>query len=462
LTHYLDPRLVSQQVSLLKDDLHLWINQLGVGLDDFARISCEDAQIYGVKPLCEQECDYTLDQCMRDAIWLGLIRIQQMLERTLNVTLGPRYVYETKTLDLFRPTGKYLTDFAYVEKIGYKEDIVYLSSGSSVAISPYLDSGVTVESNVGGYCVAKLPISHVKNPTRTTLRDMEGHVYGYQENLWNYPRKDGDFWLIPLDNSLVPNACEAKDDLSIQSCDYMIAEITYPTGQITDIKQLVAVHPGSKMIIPYARDPEVYMDGMTQKVRLWFHPWVLSHPDFSDGVTDLRAGEFYKLYDTINLAKRVETAAAATIYYKNVLDPDDDYAYTGSASIRLHEEGAFELYDFTDPVIPEDMNCNVSLLPYRFGYWYKTNPYIEGFNAQPIEQLRKAVVHRVAAELPLTQCGCKIEEGFILNQMREYSVTRINNVTDIETQVQQYGKKEGQLVYNKTLEEIRYNRLVML
>lgn len=413
-----------------EEDLMWFLNFLPVKLIDFAVLSNLEARAYGVKTYCDtcrddSDCPERqwLNQCARDHVWDILVSVQQNLMALKRVTLGPTYHTETA---LWYPGKMLQTKFPYIESINVQPVFTELDV---VSVSPFIATSLTTNATAN-FVEAKVPLDVVHNPVDVVMREesMQFNATAWHmriplDSQWGYPFKNATDWTYAMQKDV-----NLASDLNAQDCNYVFVDIDPVADQV--ISDIVFMHPEQDQLIPQVLPPQTIV--ATNKWRYWFYYWTLKRPEFADDKVDLTLEkEFDKFYDELRYGIIEEETAPATI----LLKPTDccttsfedverlamGNIYEGEQGV-VYFESARENTD-TDPVTYERLCYDCSGLcdghPYKIRFSYKTNPYHYGMYIAGIEQMRRAIVAKVAANLPLETCNCSLIEGSYIDRMRE-------------------------------------------
>jgi hypothetical protein len=415
------------------------INDMAVSLEMFSDIACLDGQAYGVSKACE-DCGITMNWCLRRHMVRALVAAQSAAERAVGYNLTPRYHQQVISWD---GRSRIRTTWPGVEVVSVQLEYTDLAGGP-YAISPYIESEINISED-DGICIATADGTLVKNPNKVLVRN-ENHRLYPQFAAPGYPKKEDGNWLIALDEMLTPCNCEL--DFSVQHCEYMILEIANPAGCAEGT--VVPVYPDSNQVIPQALPSQDIGGGMT---RYWFNPWVLLDAAFAEEGADLLRAEFYKLLQEIEFKCVSEVELPPSVVFQVPDCPATSWE-TSTEGITLH------IVDSRLGIIHvehEDLRCGMChavlntcgcKYPLSLSIGYKTNPELVGVSAE-ISTLKEAIAYLAAAELPMENCDCKIDKGFIAKAQTPYTEIRINPMTGENIANLKHGNLYGQLVYDE-------------
>lgn len=438
------------------------VNAMAIDYLQFAIYSHYYHRLFGVKTDSEEGTDGTVDRftvnnCLREAVWTTLYAVQSQTEAILGYNLSPRYHTETV------PVGasyRVKTRYPGLESVDVVPQITVISDEdvTEVPISPFVQEDVPVSlvGNVGTVTISK---DVIFNPSDAIIRSADDGGAISVSNSGGYPRRDvnGD-WVVLLNSH--EHALTNGELVNIQSRRFMFVDVDPIVTEVGETAH--PVFSGTVQKIPLARPVERTSEN---KDRYWFYAYTLVDPAFFLEMVDLVKGDFYKLVQTVDFRKFYEATSPALA--KRVTPTDcnscDDTEWRLDTRIIDAEKGIVEfdpvgVYRLVDGVrtyIPKKYVdvpfSNVQKVFVTFSY--KTNPiYLPQRAQQDIPLIRRAIMHRVAAELPVTDCGCTTT-GFIGEQQKAYqTATQLSNgaiISDLK-----YGSLHGQAVYAEMMRSV--------
>lgn len=430
-------------------EVYMAANQLPVDYFRFAEAAGYDGRIFGVRnhPDMDPEDEHTfiVNACLRSAIWRTLFDVTQQTEKLVGYNLSPRYHMEP--LQVPR-SGRWQLHWPGVEAVNVRPLISAVLRTGTLSQFVQVDAPVTVDSP---HIYIDVSRDVVQNPRDALLRSSlnDGIIPTISGS--GYPKRIGDNWRLYVNRS-VYTFDTVNEHVNVQHSKYMTVEIE----AIEDV-ELTPVYPGTTQKIPLARPTEVLDDGF---LRYWFYNYTLVDPAFYDEpVIDLLHNEFYKLHQTVEFRAFTETSAEVRI----VSDEETPRAWKGewvSIDSRL---GLVELNVLGEWVVNpntqvEELKTTCACIPFCSGVrytafvHYKTSPeYLPERARRDISALHRAILHRGAADLPMTDCGCEAESGFIAKQRETYSTSMItpNGLQLLKTK---YGDLHGHAVYAEILD----------
>lgn len=447
MSDYFNSYAVNQNII---GDSKLAVNQLPVSLLDFALISGMRNRVYGVRVFGDEECgDATccLNDVARQSIWRILFNVQQNLMARKRITAGIAYFQETKLIDSL--TSVIRTSFGAVEKVDVKQEFVFVAN---LMLSPYIVEDVVLQTGTNGV-EAVFSSTIVDNPNRVILRDpqtLEQYSWDRSYSLAHYPARDGYEWVM-----LCPQHIQVDDQLSLQHYDYMIAELDVVSG--ISIDDLVVLHPSTYQILPFAKPPEEVISDGVMKWRFWFYSWTLTKPEFDNDPPDLVAGEFHKLYATLELFRKTEVEAvpyAKVQSYENCTNEMEIKTVNGSCEIIDSFAGMVKFTEIANDTIGKRYNLH---------YYYKVNPLsVENIFMHSTEELKRAIVAKTAATIDLESCGCLLpQEGnplsnYITKMQQTYTKEYISPITGAVAVNYLYGNKHGDLLFAEMMKSLTF------
>ncbi len=462
MTDFCDTYSINHRLS--NSTFELAVNKLPVNLLDFALISGMRHRVYGARILPDEVCEAgCLNQLARQELWRILFNIQQMLISQKHFIAGTAYIHESKFID--HATRSFHTKFPSLESVNVIEQLTFLVN---LHISPYIIHDVEVVLDATStFWEAHFNKTLAQNPKEVMLRDFDTDEQFDWQEVSQYPDSNAYDWIMPIGNAMTTSntdyAAGGSKQAALQHYELMMAEI--PTISGTSLDDIVALHPNSNQILPFAKPPEeVIVDGEI-KWRFWFYSWMMGRPEHSGETLDLVAGEFYKLYDTIELFVRSEVTQNGLIHYRKIKDnclagfPEYTYASQATPFTLLDPESGAVTYDS----IADD----ISYVPhqrYRSEVYYKINPFQDTLLfSNAIEESRRAIAAKTAATINLESCGCKPKiftnpgEGldFIAEMQKDYTIENISALTGSVAVNYRYGHRHGDFIFAEMMDRIQ-------
>jgi hypothetical protein len=466
-------------------------NKMAVQPSYFADVSCEGDAILGLTSHCTISCQspsqthrYQADPfnlCARNGLWSHLYRVQQELEAMVGWTLSSRYIVE----EIPVKSGRQIqTQFGGVASVNYEELVSDIAGYGTVAYSVFLAQNLApVLSGVDWY--VDVNVNLLDNPGKLMLRvedalgDPTNGLSVIEEDWKHKPQRvtvgPDTFWRIWIPDAAA-DAGVAR--FSAIHCEQSYFDAPDPSAVTCD-GTIAPVHVGTSQRIPIIRTETLALG----VVRYWVRTAHMINPAFDDGYTDISSGEFYKLVTEVDFLCFGEVNQLAVItkripmkpddvgvsYFENVLDCDGVPCTTtevyACATIIDGKRGivALEEVDVTldaqtglptrDPVTGDVIftrrtsQCCYEGEAISVRLAYRTDPNLTGLNlSNAIETLRRAIACRVAAEVPLEECGCVVEAGFFF-EMRQVMDTTIYTPTGSTIVSLRYGRKQGQMIF---------------
>lgn len=430
-----DPSLTQSEV----DDI---INALAVNVYDFSNIACLEGRVYGVTTKC-QNCNLEINYCLRNEIARKLYASQQLTERRLGYDISPQYHHAQIP---FGYTGKIRLPHRNVIAVNVEQAHAVISGYESVTVNPYIQENITIQAD-GAYCIAVFSASLVDNPAKAIIRDENGRLYEQQE-VATYPRRVAGNWQVPIMGLSAP--CDNGLEFNVQHCELIRVTMAKPTCT----GRTLPVYPDSHQVIPTFK---VEDDGVN--LTLWFHVWALARPEFMDDGIDFSRGDFYKLYDAIDIMCFTDVTKNATV---TVVESENcEWVFGTStavpnATILDGESGIVyvdaSLLTCSSCANPFSHFCGQEL-PLYLNIWYKTSPTVMTKPFQFVA-IRDAIAYYTAAELPVTACTCTITEGFIFQAQTSFVGEEINPFNGATIQRLDYRKIYGRLRYEELMSKV--------
>lgn len=465
MSDYFDAYNVNRNFNL--PNLSLRINELPVNLLDFALISCMRHRVYGAKifgsTTCEEAC--CLNDCARGQIWRLLFGVQQHVMAKRRITASPAYITEDVSID--DRAMSFMTKLGWIESVDVTESFQFLETAF---ISPFIINEVDVIQNPStSVYEAYLDRTIALNPLATMLHSVADLYDGVSYELfpWNSdqvrPSEDGFYWVMECPDTVGALVADPDRSAALQDYELMYTEIDEPSsGEIEDV---VALHPRSNQILPFAKEPERVLSQGTWRWRFWFYSWTMAKPEFNNEILDLTTSEFYKLYHDIELYLRVETTTPATVYIDpdlyevptTGLEPMTDSTELALCRIKNAEHG---LIQFREVELEEDGTykyiCSAAAgWRYKVGVNYKINPEAGMFNIST-EEMRRAIVAKAAAGITLESCFCDCHSNDYISEMQtSFTDEKINPFTGSVAVNTKYGHRLGDLMFAEMLNELK-------
>lgn len=459
MSDYFDGYNVNRHFSL--PGISLGINVLPVNLLDFALISCMRQRVYGAKifgsTTCEDAC--CLNDCVREQIWRHLFGVQQHVMAKRRITAAPAYITEDISID--DRAMSLMTKLGFIESVDVTETLQFLEVA---LISPFVINDVEIIQNpTTNVWEAYIDRTLAPNPFTTMLRDSDT----YEQFPWNsdvvLPSEDGFNWVMECPSGISALAGDSDRSAALQDYELMYAEIDEPSG--VSIGDVVALHPRSSQILPFAREPERVVSEGIWRWRFWFYSWTMGKPEFSGEILDLTGAEFHKLYHDIELFQKVETETPATVYIDpdiyevcaSGLEPMEDSTELALCRIKNAENG---LLQFREVEAEDSGGYKYLTSPapgwrYKIGVNYKINPEIGMFDIST-EEVRRAIVAKAAAALTLESCFCDCNSNSYISEMQvSFNEEKINPFTGSVAINTKYGHRLGDLIFAEMLNELK-------
>lgn len=437
---------------LTPDQMYAEINAMAVDLDYFATVSCLYERAFGMRTFFERpDCDTVdLNHCARRNLWTLLYSISQELELQLRWNLGPRYHEEEH---LWVPGRRIALNYGGVEEVNVQLRAEPIPGLTSAPLDPYILRDVKQRDRVS-YTELLIPASDVRNPRHIQFRKDGSDEMLPVQTRNDYPRRevvDGEaHWVFALSKVLDPG-----DKVNVLHYELSFVDVVIPAGYEDTA---FPVYKGTTQRIPLEKKEAL----ATGETRFWIRLRNLIDPAFEDEVVDLNQNDLYKLVPEVEFRAFLEVDRRADIYAmpndKELLDdPGKVVIYPAIARIISSETGTIEITEVSadgkgiGPCSAATSAENRNT-PYRVRVYYKTSPYIFGSQyANAIEELRRAVAMRAAAELPMSQCGCEESPSFISDQQKVIDDVRINPFSGETVIKSRYGNRAGQQAFASTL-----------
>lgn len=289
-----------------------------------------------------------------------------------------------------------------------------------------------------------------ENPADVQMRNGNtGNTYTPLK-LAGYPKRVGNNWEIPIDTKL--SGFDPGAPVHLQHRKHLILDVDPPVSPPAGAT-LHPVYPGTNQIIAQAKSPQVLGNG---KTRYTFFIYALVHPAFRFETVDLVKGEFYKLYPEISIKALSENAQQAQIVW---VKGGTEKTVDVTLKPVLGQDGVFHVV-LDDEVVCDpcsiwaDLGCCEQDTPetIKLRFWYKTSPArLDEIYQRQIPAVRQAICHRVAAELPIMDCGCKVTAGFIFENQRRYDRITMKPYQGFEMRSSEFTDLFGRLRYETML-----------
>lgn len=446
------------------EDIDTIVNTMPVDYTDFSAFTHYGGRMYGVLSGDDDFGDFgdfVVNACLREAVWRVLNTVQNDVEDRIGYNISPRYHRKVFEGDV---TKTFLLDWPGLAIVDVKPEWFDIPSLSSVTVSPYLleDLEPTLNGTINEY-VLTLDSSVVKNPNDVILRNQTTNgIYHIKTAQRGYPRRNvGGDWEVVIDRGL--SGYSVGDKITVQSKKFVYVDVTQPT--LTG--EMFPVYLNSNQIIRQAKPRESLGSDV---YRYWFFLWELVDENFYYETVSLLNNEFYKLYQTISFKEFRESESKAILYENCICDLENvccctcdskkwqlttkilNHAYS---SVCFNVDG--ELVQNSETLLDELFTTHrfvrSSGETYKIVLDYKTSPdQLAAKWVTNIPDLKRAITHRTAAELPLSDCGCKVKVGFIYEQQQSYGSVQFNPLTGDKISSFKYGDLHGQRVYAEVLD----------
>lgn len=446
----------------------LWsiVNTMAIDYLQFAIQTHYYARLFGVLNSADEGGDYgdfVANQCLREAIWSTLFQVQEHTENAVGYNLSPRF--HKATISVTSLDKRWQTNWPGISKVDVVEEWTVLDDYTDVEISPYILTGLTTTID-NGQTVVALDTSVVDNPHNIILRlsSDNSQLQVMPSGTAGFPKRSGTNWLVAINTNATPVAGE----ISVQHKNYVFVDVTPPTTEDCS-GEFVPVYENTNQRIPLAKATETLPGG---DKRFWFYIYTLVNPAFYTDTVDLQNGEFYKLHQTIQFKCYREAPQKARLIQRpmnsDCRNNCEEKTFQISTYIVNRERGLVRFECDGELVIEDDEevlyeNRKVIFSPYCeyfLTYYYKTHPDELYTSAKKdIPKLFRAVVHKVAADLPVKDCGCNmvvrheergVQVGFIAEQQKTYS-TVVNTPSGGQIVHYKYGELHGHRVYQDLL-----------
>lgn len=393
---------------------------------------------------------FVLNSCVRWQYPRLADGIIAALEADIGYALTDRYV--TEEIDFPTPSFKFQTLLRGVAAMNVTQ--VWHDVLLDVPVSPFMQLDVDVVEMSPGTYAARVDDRLFTNPNDVFLRGNDYRVWPWFSDSTSplSRNKISHYWQLPINSRVRDYA--PSDVINAQHKKYVIVDI--PAQEIPVGGEIFPVYAGTEQKIGQAKEMEIIDDGDTW--RFTFYIYTLVHHDFVAETTDLIAGEFWKLYSTIDFKYVIDTEVLPQIV---VTRGSEIETFEPTLTIVDRELGIFHLnYDTCWP----QWNCLCQDWPrtVRLRYNYKISPnYVKPKMQAQIGRLLEAAASRIAAELPTFNCNCAVDYGFIAKNQTVYTDTYLSLQTETVVDKVRYGRLHGQLFYAEVLNEsAKYARFV--
>lgn len=449
---------------LSEDQAYEVLNTMAVDFLEFSEKSSLYARMYGVLTGAEEGNeelkDLVANSCLRTSLMDLLYEVQTDAEMRAGYPLADRFHEEFFAVIVNR---KMQTTYPGIEEFNVERVWYPLDGYDEQAVTFNVITDAVIELDSGVHYV-QMPVDVVGDPLSTYSRlRSDGGAFTYAatpivERVSGTP----DHWKVPIDTS---KKTYTSGEVDVQDRSYVYVDITTPTLEVG--QNLEPVYPGSNQIIPQAKPMETPSVGVS---RYWFHPYSLVLSQFDQRTVNLRIPETYKLYPKIEFRywvsedfflELVVTQGDTVTTYQ--FDPSADPQVSGvRAELIDPEHGIFHIV--VDPgfsIVSCLSGLVTPLIPYSatFKVKYKTSPSsLEAKYRNQIVGISRAIVQRVASELPLEGCYCPITAGYIKYQQTVMGSKTTNLFTGYQVDKLEYGNKLGQIAYATFMNQILYYR----
>jgi hypothetical protein len=404
--------------------------------------------------------DISINDCLRNNLWRKLHEVLVETEVRIGYNLAASYHYEEVVFPEF---GKGKTRWPGVSLFNVRPTWTAITGYGPFSISTLAVEDATV-NNPGSQPIVLADASIFENPLDIQMRNGDtGNTY-LPLALSGYPKRVGNNWEIPID--VKRSAFDPLAPVDLQHRKHLILDVDPPAaGSVPAAATVHPVYPGTNQVIPQAKPARVLGNG---KTRYTFYIYALVHPAFRFETVNLERGEFYKLYPEIEFKALSETSVQAEVIWTK-----------GGTSKTINvtllpaftEDGVFHIV-FENKVILDPMEmwvtmkCDDQYTPesLKLRYWYKTDPTkLDEKYSRQVPALRTAICHRVAAELPILDCGCRVGAGFIFENQKRYDEISMKGYTGVEVRSSKFSDTFGRLRYEEILaSQLFYSQLFMI
>lgn len=415
---------------------------------------------------------YLINACLRFQYPQIAAKVQESIESELHWLTTTRYVYEDIPLRSWR-AEKLQTKYPGVETMNVIPVWTALEAYERVPVTVFIETADITANPYGDSTPAALINSELTpNPHEMYLRDTTTYVvHPWFNDAGHRIARDlnNDVWQLALDIVREPYSVQT---LGVQSKRILQIKIDAPNPALPAGATLYPVYPGTTQKIPQARDMFADED---DKWVYTFWIYTLVHPDFEAETIDLMsAGEFWKLYPYISFKYFTEAVAYpqvrvtlgdVTTLYTGITAVEDVSEVGPLATLVNHELGIFHLnYDTCSRSYAWNCLCNAWPEDVMLRIYYKVNPdYLPADMRNYRNSIYEAVCAHIAADLPLVNCGCAIDVGYIAQMHVLANSERIYTTQGNVIDRVRYGNLYGHVLTTEIMNEApKYERPVWL
>jgi hypothetical protein len=413
---YVTPQIIGLNES--QDMIDAWWEALVVTPEAFSRFACTDGRMYGVRTAADT-CVQDLNACVRSAFFRALVDVNRRILNFLNYYPGQQHHVE---LVPYKPIMA--LRWPFLKRVGERVTWMPISTLTDVPVSPFVEELLPTTPystyNVAETSAAYGPPSSLIYRHPTSLRVVEPSLDS------GFPRRIADKWEMPFGTDYTELTIQHKNMTYVDALGVTIDEDVHPFYHNTN-----------------QRIPFVHKTPVDGGVRFWFYFWNLTDHTFFDDGADYVQAEFYKLVPSIDFKRRVLDGRV----------PLELHFYDECGQLTTAESECVEIVSHEDSLIRLRMAC-AKRTPKYVRVHYVTDSADYGYDAQQAALVR-AVSHLVAADLPLSICGCDVKDGFIKMAQRAYTDIRINPVTGDMVEKLTHGNLYGHLVYQEVLNTLK-------
>lgn len=449
----------------LSTDEDKWIaaNEMPVDPYKFATMTHYNARMFGVlsgDDISEKYGTFVVNECVREALWRVLYDVQIYTENFVGYNLSRRYHREVMTYPL-DPIVK--VRWPGIDKIDVSPK--WVDHNLVINLSPFVQVSPTVVGTVDP--VVTLDHTLVSNPNDVILRQGATPYGAFPIKRGVYPKRTVTLdWEVQVASNQV--AYTPLDGIVVQSTKFAYVDVDWTSMGVTG--KIVPVFTGTHQRIPYVREEPL----TATSSRFWFNIWALVDPAFAtDDQIDLISGNFYKLMPSIQFLEYQEATTKATLVITKRDDcctdcadcPDCQGEPVGTYQVGMRVVDASrglvgfqiegELVTVNNvTTLDTTSKCSVgknSCYVYTLTYHYFTDPSHLPIRAEGnIPNLIRAIMHRVAADLPIKDCLCEINYGFISECQQMYA-TMATTISGTNIVTNKYGNLHGHKVYQELI-----------
>ncbi len=443
------------------------LNTLPVNPVDFSRKSDTYELMFGVKTGSYRSKDSHNDpivanSCLRQALLELLVSVSGESEKLVGFLMRDRFIEEEVPVVFGKKLEANFAGISAMNVVRTWESVAGLSDLSIVYKT--VDPAVVEEISTKHY--AQLPVSEVPNPHNVWIRKeaTDGAFLVPENEPPQWIANAGDpYWLVPLDTS--PITWELGDVLYVNDKQYAYVDITPPV--LESGETLAPVYPGTDLMIPLARPVDILDSG---DHRYWFYVYTLVLPDlYYDEIINLEDGppEYWKMRRLVDFKKWYETSSPMEVTV-TIGDQSDTYSFdpldttnpTINAVLVSEELG---IYHFSiDPCFSFETHCGYTPTSVTAKIQYKVSPSLLGIQyKRQIARITQAMSYKVGAELPMLNCECMMETGFLAQQRRETGTVKRNMFTNVEEFKIGYSNRIGNDAYRDIMATMVIKRTVI-